>query len=84
MLWKFTQENMRKYLHGEDIQNELKIFKESKMLYAKKEIGHHAGHGLTFESVSPLVEENLFEEYNIGHWVIAESIFLGLAMLFAP
>ena len=41
-------------------------------------IGHHAGHGLTDESVAPLVEANLFEEYNIGHWIISESVFSGM------
>ena len=50
-------------------------------MYDKKGIGHHAGHGLTSESVSPLVEENLFEEYNIGHWIISESIFFGLGQV---
>ena len=40
--------------------------------------GYHAGHGLTFESLLPLLEEALFEEYNIGHWIIAESVFIGL------
>lgn len=76
-----TGEYARKYLHGEDFQTELKSFKESKKLYDQKGIGHHAGHGLTLESVSPLVEENLFEEYNIGHWIISESIFFGLGQV---
>lgn len=74
-----TGEYARKFLHGEDIQSELQSFRQSKNLYKAKGIGHHAGHGLTMESVSPLVEENLFEEYNIGHWIISESIFDGLA-----
>ena len=41
-------------------------------------ISCHAGHGLTMDSVGPLVEEGLFEEYNIGHWVIGEAVFEGL------
>ncbi len=40
--------------------------------------GYHAGHGLTFESLEPLLKEALFEEYNIGHWIIAEAVFIGL------
>lgn len=41
-------------------------------------IGLHAGHGLTYDSVLPLLELGLIEEYNIGHWIIAESIFAGI------
>jgi pyridoxine 5-phosphate synthase len=41
-------------------------------------IGVHAGHGLTLASVHPLLCQGLFVEYNIGHWIIAESIFKGL------
>ena len=41
-------------------------------------MGFHAGHGLTRESLLPLVEANLFEEYNIGHWIICEAVFQGI------
>lgn len=41
----------------------------------------HAGHGLTKESVQPLLEQRLFAEYNIGHWIVAESVFLGLGQV---
>jgi len=40
--------------------------------------GYHAGHGLTFESLLPLLQEGDFEEYNIGQWIIAESVFIGM------
>jgi pyridoxine 5-phosphate synthase len=42
------------------------------------QMGFHAGHGLTNESLVPLVEMGKFTEYNIGHWIIAESVFFGL------
>lgn len=41
-------------------------------------IGFHAGHGLTDKSVLPLIEQNLFAEYNIGHWIISQAIFEGI------
>jgi len=41
-------------------------------------IGYHAGHGLTRESVAPLLKQNIFEEYNIGHWIISQAVFDGL------
>jgi len=38
-----------------------------------------AGHGLHFENVQQLVQLGLFREFNIGHSLIARSIFSGLA-----
>ena len=39
----------------------------------------HAGHGLTFENVSSIVSIKDIVELNIGHFIIANSIFNGLA-----
>ena len=38
----------------------------------------HAGHGLTFETVTPIAELPELVELNIGHFLIGESIFTGL------
>lgn len=38
----------------------------------------HAGHGLTFETVQPVAAFPEVKELNIGHFLIAESIFMGL------
>ena len=38
----------------------------------------HAGHGLTFESAKILSKISGIKEFNIGHFLIGESIFLGL------
>ena len=38
----------------------------------------HAGHGITFESAKILSKIKGIKEYNIGHFLIGESIFLGL------
>lgn len=38
----------------------------------------HAGHGLTFENVKPIAAIPEVKELNIGHFLIAEAIFLGL------
>ncbi len=47
--------------------------------YAKK-IGLevHAGHGLTYKSTSKVLKIKNIVEFNIGHFIIAESLFLGL------
>ena len=39
----------------------------------------HAGHGLTVESVGPIAALPQIRELNIGHALIAEAIFVGLA-----
>ncbi|MDH3739196.1 MAG: pyridoxine 5'-phosphate synthase [Alphaproteobacteria bacterium] len=38
----------------------------------------HAGHGLTFDSVSPIAAIEEIVELNIGHFLIGEAIFGGL------
>lgn len=38
----------------------------------------HAGHGLTFETVKPIAAFPEVMELNIGHFLIAEAIFVGL------
>jgi pyridoxine 5-phosphate synthase len=38
----------------------------------------HAGHGLTYDCVTPIAELPEVVELNIGHFLIGESIFLGL------
>ncbi len=38
----------------------------------------HAGHGLTFDTVGPIAAIPQIKELNIGHFLIAESVFIGL------
>ncbi|MDO5657800.1 MAG: pyridoxine 5'-phosphate synthase [Paracoccus sp. (in: a-proteobacteria)] len=38
----------------------------------------HAGHGLTFDNVAPVAAIPELAELNIGHFLIAESVFIGL------
>ena len=38
----------------------------------------HAGHGLTYETVQPVAAFPEVMELNIGHFLIGESIFVGL------
>ena len=47
--------------------------------YAKK-LGLivHAGHGLTYKTVYRISKINNISEFNIGHFIVAESIFVGL------
>ena len=38
----------------------------------------HAGHGLTYQSAKILTKIKNISEFNIGHFIIGESIFIGL------
>ena len=38
----------------------------------------HAGHGLTYKSAKTLSRLKGIKEFNIGHFLIGESIFIGL------
>ena len=38
----------------------------------------HAGHGLTYDCVQPVAALPEVKELNIGHFLIGESIFMGL------
>lgn len=46
-------------------------------VYEKKLIVN-AGHGLNYENVSPIVEIEEINELNIGHSIIAKSVFYGI------
>lgn len=39
----------------------------------------HAGHGLSFDTVGPIAAISTLKELNIGHFLIGEAIFSGLA-----
>jgi pyridoxine 5-phosphate synthase len=39
----------------------------------------HAGHGLTYDNVGPIAAIPHVVELNIGHFLIGEAIFVGLA-----
>jgi pyridoxine 5-phosphate synthase len=52
---------------------------ETAAVYAQSlELEVAAGHGLTYYNVVPLVKLGLFEEFNIGHSIIARAILTGL------
>ena len=38
----------------------------------------HAGHGITFKSISHLAKIEQIKEFNIGHFIVGESVFHGL------
>ncbi len=58
--------------------NELKRIKKSSILAKKLGLEVHAGHGLDYKTTRLLTKIREIEEFNIGHFIIGESIFYGL------
>ena len=51
-----------------------------KSVFYAKNIGLevHAGHGLTYKTASYISRIKNISELNIGHFIVSESLFLGL------
>tara|TARA_B100000029_G_scaffold77848_1_gene69438 strand:- start:263 stop:988 length:726 start_codon:yes stop_codon:yes gene_type:complete len=61
-----------------NIKKELKRIKKSVDLANKIGLEVHAGHGITFSSAKVLSKIKGIKEFNIGHFIIGESIFIGI------
>ena len=59
--------------------NELKKINKCSVLAKKLNIEVHAGHGLDYKTTKILSKIKEIEEFNIGHFIIGESIFIGLS-----
>ena len=59
-------------------QNELIKIKKATLLANKLGIEVHAGHGMDYKTTSILSKLNGIREFNIGHFIIGESIFVGI------
>jgi pyridoxine 5-phosphate synthase len=66
------------HLDGEEQAIELRRIADAAALAVKNGIEPHAGHGLTFDNVSPIAAIPQIAELNIGHFLIGEAIFTGL------
>ena len=58
--------------------NELKKIKQCCKLAESLELEVHAGHGLDYKTTKILNKIKEIKEFNIGHFIIGESIFYGL------
>ncbi|WP_341233782.1 pyridoxine 5'-phosphate synthase [uncultured Sulfitobacter sp.] len=64
--------------HWEVAQKELQKLEEMAKFGHDLGLEIHAGHGLTYDTVSPVAAFPEVQELNIGHFLIGEAIFLGL------
>ena len=58
---------------------ELNRIKKCSILANKLNIEVHAGHGLDYKTTKILTKIKEIKEFNIGHFIIGESIFFGLS-----
>jgi pyridoxine 5-phosphate synthase len=66
------------HLDGEARMVELGRIADAAALAAKNGIEPHAGHGLTYDNVTPIAAIPQIVELNIGHFLVGEAIFIGL------
>ena len=59
-------------------KSELSKIKKCSLLAKKLNIEVHAGHGLDYKTTKILKNINEIQEFNIGHFIIGESTFIGL------
>ena len=64
---------------NKNYKNELMKIKKAVKLGNNLGLEVHAGHGLTFRSAKILSKLKGIHEFNIGHFLIGESIFVGLS-----
>ena len=64
---------------NKSFKNELNKIKKAVVLGNKIGLEVHAGHGLTYKSARALSKTKGIKEFNIGHFLIGDSIFVGLA-----
>ena len=63
---------------NKNFKNELKKIKKAVILGNRLGLEVHAGHGLTFKSAKILSKIKGISEFNIGHFLIGEAIYIGL------
>ena len=64
---------------NKSFKSELNRIKKAVRLGNKIGLEVHAGHGLTYKSAGILSKVKGIKEFNIGHFLIGESIFVGFA-----
>jgi len=61
-----------------NIKKEFNRLKESALYGKEIDIKVNAGHGLTYHSAKIVSKIKYISEFNIGHFIVAESVFVGL------
>jgi len=67
------------YSHNDDKVVPLAALKEAAQRGVGLGLAVHAGHGLTVENVGPVAAVAEIEELNIGHAIVAQAVYIGIA-----
>ena len=62
---------------GSRAKAEIEKIRQASLLARKLGLHPHAGHGFDYESVRPVVELDLIEEFNIGHAIVCRAALVG-------
>ncbi len=73
-----TGQYAKEFLDNGDTNSHIELYKKAYNVVKDTSVGYHAGHGLSLDSVIPLLQLNIFKEYNIGHWIVSQAVFEGL------
>jgi len=68
------------HLFNKNKKTKLALTNLKKSAYYAKKLGLevHAGHGLTYQSVYQISKIKDISEFNIGHFIVSESLFVGI------
>ena len=75
---KYTQVNFAIFTIKKKYQKRIKKIKNAINFANKIGLEVHVGHGITFSSAKILSNIKGIKEFNIGHFLIGESIFIGI------
>ena len=64
-------------VHGAEQATEFKIIEQATKHALERGLIVNAGHGLNFDNVKPIAQIAGMNELNIGHAIVAESLFIG-------
>ena len=73
-----TGKYCKAFNNKKNIRSEFYKIKKSAHYAQKINLEVHAGHGLTYKSAYKIAKIKSISEFNIGHFIIADSIFVGL------
>ena len=63
---------------GEERREQLGRLRRAAALASSLGLAVHAGHGLTYENVTPVARIEEIEELNIGHSIVSRAVFTGM------
>jgi pyridoxine 5-phosphate synthase len=61
-----------------EVERTLRAIRDAAAAVTKQGMRAHAGHGLTYHNVHPIVLVAEIEELNIGHSIISRAVFVGI------